>query len=77
MACLGSLEQSGVDWNRGPEKGRVRLALEGRLRQGPTGSKHERSYAKDRGGAEHHGHGNQLDVSDSALPGGTQRDDYL
>lgn len=27
VPCLGSLEQSGVDWNQGPGKGRVRLAL--------------------------------------------------
>lgn len=27
VACLGSVEQSGVDWNQGPGKGRVRLAL--------------------------------------------------
>lgn len=47
------------------------------MRRGPTGSKHERSYVKDRGGAQHHGHGDQLDVSDSALSGGTQRDHHL
>ena len=47
------------------------------MRRGPTGSKHERPYAKDRGGAQHHGHGDQLDVSDSALSGGTQRDCHL
>lgn len=47
------------------------------MHRGPTGSKNERSHAKDWGGAQHHGHGDQLDVSDSALSGGTQRDHYL
>lgn len=59
-------------------QGRAGLGwLKGRLHRGPTGSKHERSHAKDWGGAQHHGHGDQLDVSDSAFSGGTQRDHHL
>lgn len=67
----------GLDRSRGPGQGRAGLAVGPFAPGGPTGSKHERSYAKDRGGAQHHGHGDQLDVSDSALSGGTQRDHRL
>lgn len=42
-----------------------------------TGSSHERPHAEDRSGAQHHGHGDQLDVSDSAFSGGTQWDRHL
>lgn len=42
-----------------------------------TGSRHERPHAEDRSGAQHDGHGDQLDVSDSAFPGGTQWDCHL
>lgn len=51
--------------------------LKGRLHRGPTASKHECSNAKDWGGAQHYGHGDQLDVSDSSFSGGTQWDHYL
>lgn len=42
-----------------------------------TGSRHERPHAEDRSGAQHDGHGDQLDVSDPAFPGGTQWDCHL
>lgn len=39
--------------------------------------RNERAAAEDRGGAQHHGHGDQLDVPDTALSGGTQWDHRL
>lgn len=34
---------------------------------------HERATAEDWSGAQHHGHGHQLDVSDATFPRGAQR----
>lgn len=42
-----------------------------------TGSRHECPHAEDRSSAQHDGHGDQLDVSDSAFSGGTQWDRHL
>lgn len=37
---------------------------------GRPGGRHERSAPEDWRGAQHHGHGHQLDVPDTALAGG-------